>query len=71
MPLVGTLLYLFLGNKRTTKPLKRRLQAVRDSDDPQLLPLGETPFDGEKRMEQTIRWLEDKTGYTTDTVSAA
>lgn len=63
MPLVGTLLYLFFGNKRTAKPLKKRLQSVESSGDPHPLPVGETPFAGEKRMEQTIRWLERKTGY--------
>lgn len=63
MPLVGALLYLFFGNKRTAKPLKKRLQGVESSGDPHPLPVGETPFAGEKRMEQTIRWLERKTGY--------
>ena len=63
MPLVGALLYLFFGNKRTAKPLKKRLQSVENSGDPHPLPVGETPFTGEKRMEQTIHWLEKKTGY--------
>ena len=63
MPLVGALLYLFFGNKRTAKPLKKRLQSVESSGDPHPLPVCETPFAGEKRMEQTIRWLERKTGY--------
>ena len=63
MPLVGALLYLFFGNKRTAKPLKKLLQSVESSGDPHPLPVGETPFAGEKRMEQTIRWLERKTGY--------
>ena len=63
MPLVGALLYLFFGNKRTAKPLKKRLQSVESSGDPHPLPVDETPFAGEKRMEQTIRWLERKTGY--------
>lgn len=63
MPLVGALLYLFFGNKRTAKPLKKRLQSVESSGDPHPFPVGETPFAGEKRMEQTIRWLERKTGY--------
>ena len=63
MPLVGALLYLLFGNKRTAKPLKKRLQSVESSGDPHPLPVGETPFAGEKRMEQTIRWLERKTGY--------
>jgi len=63
MPLVGALLYLFFGNKRTAKPLKKRLQSVESSGEPHPLPVGETPFAGEKRMEQTVRWLEKKTGY--------
>ena len=63
IPLVGTLLYLCFGNKRTAKPLRRRLENVRESNDPQSLPIGETPFDGERRMEQTLRWLEEKTRY--------
>lgn len=63
IPLVGTLLYLCFGNKRTAKPLRRRLESVSESDDPQPLPIGETPFDGERRMEQTLRWLEEKTRY--------
>lgn len=63
IPLVGTLLYLCFGNKRTAKPLRRRLENVRESHDPQPLPIGETPFDGEKRVEQTLRWLEEKTRY--------
>lgn len=63
IPLVGTLLYLCFGNKRTAKPLRRRLESVSKSNDPQPLPIGETPFDGERRMEQTLRWLEEKTRY--------
>lgn len=55
IPLVGTLLYLCFGNKRTAKPLRRQLESVSKSNDPQPLPIGETPFDGEKRMEQTLR----------------
>ena len=62
-PLPGALFYLFFGNKRTAKPLKKRLQGVASRGDPRPLPVGETPFAGEKRMEQTIRWLERKTGY--------
>lgn len=63
IPLVGTLLYLCFGNKRAAKPLRRQLESVRESNDPQPLPIGETPFDGERRMEQTLRWLEEKTQY--------
>lgn len=63
MPLVGTLLYLFFGNMRTAKPLKKRLESAQSSGDTQPLEIGKTPFDGDKRMEQTVRWLEGKTGY--------
>lgn len=63
IPLVGTLLYLCFGNKRTAKPLRRQLESVRESNNPQPLPIGETPFDSERRMEQTLRWLEEKTQY--------
>lgn len=58
MPLVGTLLYLFFGNMRTAKPLKKRLESAQNSGDTQPLEIGKTPFDGDKRMEQTVRWLE-------------
>ena len=60
LPLVGALLYLLFGNKRTARPLKRRLQQVQKSCNPQPLPIKEAPFDGEKRMGQTVRWLEEK-----------
>ena len=50
MPLVGTVLYLFFGNKRTARPLKKRLQGVQGGE-PLPLTVGQTPFDGEKRME--------------------
>ena len=63
LPLVGALLYLLFGNKRTARPLKRRLQQVQKSCNPQPLPIKEAPFDGEKRMGQTVRWLEEKTQY--------
>lgn len=52
LPLVGALLYLLFGNKRTARPLKRRLQQVQKSCNPQPLPIKEAPFDGEKRMGQ-------------------
>lgn len=34
IPLVGTLLYLCFGNKRTAKPLRRQLESVSKSNDP-------------------------------------
>ena len=63
VPLAGALLYLLFGNKRTARPLEKRLRHTQESGDPQALTVGETSFAGEKRMEQTFRWLEDKTGY--------
>lgn len=64
LPLAGALLYLLFGNKRTARPLKKHLQNVQKSGDPPPLSTGETPFaEDDKRMGQTLRWLEDKTGY--------
>ena len=62
-PLPGALLYLFFGNKRTTKPLGKRLEKVKEAGTPKPLCIGAVPFDGGLRMEQTLRWLEKKTGY--------
>lgn len=62
-PLPGTLLYLFLGNKRTARPLGKRLEKVKEAETPRPLCTGGTPFDGGRRMERTFRWLEGKTGY--------
>lgn len=63
VPVVGTLLYLLFGNRRTARPLRKRLRRVQEDGQPAPLPCGGTPFEGEKRMEQTVRWLEHKTGY--------
>lgn len=63
VPVVGTLLYLLFGNRRTARPLRKRLRRVQEAGQPAPLPCGVTPFEGEKRMEQTVRWLEHKTGY--------
>ena len=63
LPLAGALLYLLFGNKRTARPLQKRLQAVQESSNPPPLPLGETISGDDKRMEQTLRWLGRKTGY--------
>lgn len=67
-PLVGALLYLLFGNKRTARPLKRRLRRVREAGTPPSLETARTPFDGTRRMEQTFRWLERKTGYPLERV---
>lgn len=63
VPVVGVLLYLLFGNRRTARPLRKRLRRVQEAGQPAPLPCGGTPFEGEKRMEQTVRWLEHKTGY--------
>lgn len=63
VPVAGTLLYLLFGNRRTARPLRKRLRRVQEAGQPAPLPCGGTPFEGEKRMEQTVRWLEHKTGY--------
>ena len=63
VPVAGALLYLLFGNRRTARPLRKRLRRVQEAGQPAPLPCGGTPFAGEKRMEQTVRWLEHKTGY--------
>ncbi len=63
VPVAGALLYLLFGNRRTARPLRKRLRRVQEAGQPAPLPCGGTPFEGEKRMEQTVRWLEHKTGY--------
>ena len=63
VPVAGALLYLLFGNRRTARPLRKRLRRVQEAGQPAPLLCGGTPFEGEKRMEQTVRWLEHKTGY--------
>lgn len=63
LPVPGALLYLLFGNKRTARPLQKRLAHVREVGTPPPLPLGETAFCGDKRLAQTLRWLERETGY--------
>lgn len=63
VPVVGALLYLLFGNRRTARPLRKRLRRMQEAGQPAPLPCGGTPFEGEKRMEQTVRWLEHKSGY--------
>lgn len=63
VPVAGALLYLLFGNRRTARPLRKCLRRVQETGQPAPLPCGGTPFEGEKRMEQTVRWLEHKTGY--------
>ncbi len=64
-PLPGAALYLIFGNKRTTKPLQKKLDLA-----PQLPPVEDATaplfeaFDAEnKRLSQTFRWVQEKTGF--------
>ena len=64
-PLPGAALYLIFGNKRTTKPLKKKLDAMKP-----LPPVpDETPALYEalslenRRLSQTFRWVQNKTGF--------
>lgn len=63
MPVAGALLYLLVGNKRTTKPLRKRLETVERAGNPPPLPLAGETLGEERRMEQTLRWLERTSGY--------
>lgn len=71
LPVPGTLLYLLFGNKRTARPLEKRLRLVREAGTPPLLPIGNTAFCGDRRLEQTLRWLERETGYPLTAVEHA
>ncbi len=63
-PLAGALLYLIFGNKRTTRPLKRKLRAAGP------LPAAQDDTDSlyeafaadNRRLSQTFRWVQEKTG---------
>lgn len=66
-PLPGALLYLIFGNKRTTKPLKKKLDKTpplpADTYDPSSIhaELSEE----NRRLDQTFGWVEKKTGFKT------
>lgn len=63
MPIIGATLYLFFGNKRTAKPLKKKLRAVSLpalSDGEYAMSCLEKE---DKRMAQTFRYVNDITGY--------
>ncbi len=65
-PLPGALLYLLFGNKRTTKPLKKRLDEVRPllpAEPDYTTPLYEALSVENKRMAQTFRTVQNMTGY--------
>ncbi len=63
-PLPGALLYLIFGNKRTTKPLKKKLERVslpENKNESSEIINGIAAED--KRLAQTFSWVENKTGF--------
>ena len=74
MPLVGAMLYFFFGNKRTARPIQKKLEKGRA-----LLPdvkgKDAEVFDELKaenpRMAQTFDYLRKKTGFGVDRVREA
>lgn len=64
-PLAGALLYLIFGNKRTTEPLKKKLDhAVKLPEDKSDAPkIYESLQNDNKRLAQTFKWVENKTGF--------
>ena len=63
-PLPGALLYLLFGNKRTTKPLKKRLDKSPLPDDKGDSSAAYEKLSSENiRLAQTFKWVENKTGF--------
>ncbi len=64
-PIPGTVLYLFFGNKRTMKPLQKRLDKAESlpEDKTDTTPLYTTLSGENNRLSQTFRWVESKTGF--------
>ena len=63
-PLAGALLYLIFGNKRTTRPLRKKLEAadplppVQEDTD----RLYEAMAADNRPLSQTFRWVQERTG---------
>ncbi len=64
-PLPGALLYLCFGNKRTTRPLKKKLDAAPEPprDTVNTKPIYAELEQKDKRLEQTFRLLQKQTGF--------
>ncbi len=64
-PIPGALLYLIFGNKRTTRPLKKKMEKAPPlpPDTCDSSPLHSEMANHNKRLSQTFRWVEQKTGY--------
>lgn len=64
-PIPGTVLYLLFGNKRTTKPLRKKLEKAGKlpEDKTDTTPLYAALSGENKRLSQTFRWIENRTGF--------
>lgn len=64
-PLPGALLYLVFGNKRTTKPLQKKLDKTPPlpQDKTDCEPVYSKLSAENKRLSQSFRWVENKTGF--------
>ncbi len=64
-PLPGALLYLLFGNKRTTRPLKKKLAEARPlpARPDNSAPLYEELAGEDKRLAQTFRAVQNMTGF--------
>ncbi len=64
-PLPGALLYLIFGNKRTTRPLQKKLSAAGPLPAPadSTGPLYSALSAENRRMCETFRWIQNKTGF--------
>lgn len=64
-PLPGALLYLIFGNKRTTRPLRKKLDKapLLPQETFDNAPIYQALSEENKRLAQTFRWVEAKTGY--------
>ena len=64
-PLPGALLYLIFGNKRTTRPLKKKLDKTPPlpADDTDTEPVYTALSAENRRLAQTFRWVENRTGF--------
>ncbi len=64
-PIIGALLYLFFGNKRTTRPLRKKIQKAGPlpPDNTDTAPLYEALSGENKRLAHTFQWIERETGF--------
>lgn len=64
-PLAGALLYLLFGNKRTTRPLQKKLAGAKPlpPEEGDTAELYEAFAADNRRLSQTFRWVQEKTGF--------